>query len=90
MTGEETHKSSLGWSNVAEDGDYTVTPTKVRVWQYDIPDDEGHQPWVIDAMDEETGFITEDLWFFDSHAEAIAATPEFIKLYPTLEGNASS
>lgn len=55
---------------------YTSTPTKLRITQ----DAGADAPWTLDAIDARTTpyAFTEQVWTFHSHAEAVAAMPEFI------------
>lgn len=56
--------------------DYTDTPNKLRITR-----DEQHDEsvWALDAVDTATGEYTEQIWHFGTHAEAVAAMPEFVR-----------
>src|SRR5690349_7127954 len=74
--------------------DYTQTPTKLRIVQdagmTDVaPDGEPDLVWQLDAIDTRTAHTdpatgltcyayTEQVWNFATHAEAVAAIPDFI------------
>jgi hypothetical protein len=52
------------WS---QDG-YTSTPNRIRVYKADVGDE---YPWHVDGVDSTTGFYTETVLRYGSHATAV-------------------
>lgn len=60
---------------------YTAHPTKVRIscdWDSD-------HPWALDGWNPHTGYYTEDVWSFETWAQAVDAIRPFVE-YTTRHG----